>query len=103
MNQDTPVGVRLLRDLQAVFDGVNALHSVTVLERLRQLHGTPWVHEHGRELTTRSLALHLRPYGVTSVQVNLGGVNRRGERRVLWTVAGAERPDGCARAVGLVR
>jgi DNA-binding Xre family transcriptional regulator len=39
IDQDMPVGVRLLRDLHAVFEGVNALHSVTVLERLHQLHG----------------------------------------------------------------
>ncbi|MEV0401075.1 DUF3631 domain-containing protein [Actinoallomurus sp. NPDC050550] len=80
-DQDTPVGIRRLRDLHAVFEGVNALHSVTVLERLHQLHGRPWMHEYGRELTTRSLAYQLRPYGVVSVHVNLGGVSRRGYRR----------------------
>ncbi|GAB3971373.1 hypothetical protein GCM10029978_046440 [Actinoallomurus acanthiterrae] len=79
-DQETPVGVRLLRDLRAVFEGVNALHTVTILERLHQLHGSPWMHEYG-ELNARSLASHLRPYGVVRVQVNLGGVNRSGYRR----------------------
>jgi DNA-binding Xre family transcriptional regulator len=79
-DQDTPVRVRLLGDLQAVFEGVNALHTVTAPERLHQLHGRPWMHEHG-ELTTRSLASHLRPYGVVPTQVYLGGVNRSRYRR----------------------
>ncbi|MCO5998466.1 DUF3631 domain-containing protein, partial [Actinoallomurus rhizosphaericola] len=80
-DQNTPVDIRLLRDLHTVFEGVNALHTVTILERLHQLHGRPWIHEYGRELTNRSLAYELKRYGVVSVQVNLGGVNRRGYQR----------------------
>lgn len=80
-DRDLPDGLRLLRNLQVVFDDAKALHSATVVERLHRLHGTPWEDNSGIRLTVRRLAYHLKPYGVRTVQVNLGGINRRGYQR----------------------
>ncbi|GAA4518366.1 DUF3631 domain-containing protein [Actinoallomurus oryzae] len=80
-DDDSTVGVRLLVDLREVFEGADALHGATLLERLHKLDESPWSDWYGRPLNARDLARLLKPYGVNSVDVKVDGVNRKGYRR----------------------
>lgn len=78
---EASLGIRLLADLRTVFGDSEALHSDTILERLRQIDEAPWSDWYGRQMSPRDLAKLLRPYRVTSKDVKLDGVNRKGYRR----------------------
>jgi hypothetical protein len=78
---DTSLGARLLADLRDVFGDADALHGETILGRLRDIPEAPWADYFGRPLSARDLAKLLGPYEVTSVDVKIDGVNRKGYRR----------------------
>ncbi|MGE5763269.1 MAG: DUF3631 domain-containing protein [Mycobacterium leprae] len=79
------LGVRLLADLREVFGDADTLHTETILDRLHKLDEAPWGDLRGKPLDARGLARRLAAYGVHSVDVKLGGVNRKGYRRAdLW-------------------
>ena len=79
--QDTTLGERLLADLRVVFGVAEALHGVTILDRLHKIDEAPWSDWYGHPLNQRDLARLIKPYGVASVDVKVDGVNRKGYRR----------------------
>lgn len=79
--EDTTLGVRLLADLRTVFEDAEALHGATILDRLHRLDEAPWADWYGRPLNARDLAKMLKPFGVSSLDVKEGGVNKKGYRR----------------------
>jgi hypothetical protein len=88
------LGVRLLSDLRIIFAAAGdpeALHTETILTRLcaGSEYGleddAPWSELHGKPLGVRGLASMLKPYGVKSTKVNVGGRSLQGYRREqLW-------------------
>lgn len=67
---ESSMGARLLADIRDVFDGlpnVGFLPSAEIVNRLLKVGDGPWVSmERGTELTQRTLATRLAPYGVRS-------------------------------------
>lgn len=80
-SEDSSVGVRLLKDLRAIFDEADALHGATILDRLHKIEESPWADWYGHPLSARDLARLLKPYGVNSIDVKQDGINRKGYRR----------------------
>ena len=78
---DTTLGARLLADLRDVFGDADAMHGETILGALHKISEAPWGDYFGRPMNARDMARLLKPYGVTSVDVKLDGVNRKGYRR----------------------
>jgi hypothetical protein len=78
---DTTLGARLLADLRDVFGVAAAMHGDTILSALHNISEAPWGDYFGRPLNARDLAKLLRPYGVASAQVKIGGDGRKGYRR----------------------
>ncbi len=89
------LGVRLLADLRAIFGSADALHTETILERLRRgVSGdnepvldadAPWNDLQGKPLGERGLATMLRKYEVKAVKVKVAGRALQGYRREhLW-------------------
>lgn len=78
---DTTYGARLLADLRDVFADADAMHGAAVLDALHKIEESPWGDYYGKPLTPRDLAKLLRPYGVSSTDVKIDGVNRKGYRR----------------------
>lgn len=74
---DRSLGVRLLTDISDVFAG-DAMHGETLVGELRKLDESPWGDYYGRELNQRDMAKLLARYGVKSVDVKLGGTNKKG-------------------------
>jgi hypothetical protein len=74
------LGGRLLADLRELFDG-DAMHGETILEALRKIDEAPWADYYGRPVNARDVAKLLSPYGVRSVDVKIGGINKKGYRR----------------------
>ena len=85
---DTTLGARLLADLRDVFGDADAMHGETILASLHKIGEAPWNDYFGRPLTHRDMAKLLKPYGVSSVDVKLDGVNRKGYRRSISTTRG---------------
>jgi Protein of unknown function (DUF3631) len=79
-DEERSLGVRLLRDIRGVFDG-DAMHGETIVGELRKLDEAPWGDFYGRDFNQRDMAKLLAPYGVKSVDVKIGGVNKKGYRR----------------------
>ncbi|MEU4823105.1 DUF3631 domain-containing protein [Actinomadura sp. NPDC023710] len=79
--EDTTLGVRLLADLRQVFGDAEALHGATILDALCKLDESPWADWYGRPFNARDLAKMLKPFGVASLDVKEGGINRKGYRR----------------------
>jgi hypothetical protein len=79
------LGVRLLADLRAVWDGTAGMHSDEILKRLNALVESPWGDLKGKPLDSRGLARFLKPYGIKPVDVRAvaagAEVNRKGYRR----------------------
>ena len=80
-DSDTTLGARLLGDLRDVFGDVDAMHGDAILSALHKISEAPWADYYGKPMTARDLAKLLRPYGVSSVDVKVDGVNRKGYRR----------------------
>jgi hypothetical protein len=78
---DTTLGARLLADLREVFGDADAMHGETILNALAKIPEAPWGDYFGKPLSHRDLAKLLKPYGVSSVDVKVDGVNRKGYRR----------------------
>jgi hypothetical protein len=78
---DTSLGARLLADLRDVFGDADALHTETIRDALHKISEAPWGDYFGRPVTARDMAKLLRPYGVASADVKIGGINRKGYRR----------------------
>lgn len=75
------LGVRLLSDLRLVFESVDKLHTTTILEQLTSLPEAPWKSIKGEPISDRLLANLLKPYGVSSKDVKIEGVVRKGYGR----------------------
>jgi hypothetical protein len=58
------LGIRLLTDLQSIFEGEQEMSSKAILARLQALAESPWSDLHGKPLDERGLAKRLRAYGV---------------------------------------
>jgi hypothetical protein len=78
---DTSLGARLLADLRDVFADRDAMHGETILAALHDIPEAPWGDYFGRPMNARDMAKLLKPYGVSSTDVKLDGVNRKGYRR----------------------
>ncbi|WP_300611048.1 DUF3631 domain-containing protein [Trebonia sp.] len=78
---DSTLGERLLADLRLVFGDQAAMHGETILTELHGISEAPWNDYFGRPLNQRDLAKLLKPYGVSSTDVKVDGVNRKGYRR----------------------
>jgi Protein of unknown function (DUF3631) len=78
---DTTLGARLLADLRDVFGDRDAMHGETILTALHAIPEAPWGDYYGRPMNARDMAKLLKPYGVSSTDVKLDGVNRKGYRR----------------------
>jgi gluconate kinase len=83
------LGVRLLSDLRIIFRDADAMHTQTILDRLKagdDLEAdAPWDDLRGKPLAVRGLATMLRQYGVQPIKVNIGGKRLQGYRREdLW-------------------
>jgi hypothetical protein len=78
---DTTLGARLLADLRDVFGDLDAMHGDAILGQLHKISEAPWGDYFGKPMTARDMAKLLRPYGVSSVDVKIDGVNRKGYRR----------------------
>jgi hypothetical protein len=79
-DSDTTLGARLLADLRDVFGDRDAMHGETILDALHKIDEAPWADYFGHPLNARDMARLLKPYGVASVQVKLGGEGRKGYR-----------------------
>jgi hypothetical protein len=97
---ETSFAMRLLSDLRDVFGTADKLHGETVLDRLHGIDEAPWANYYGRPLNARDLAALLRPFGVSSADVKIGGVNKRGYYRAslheAWTHYLPPAPEGSA-------
>jgi hypothetical protein len=78
---DTSLGARLLTDLRDVFGGTDKMSGEAILDELHKITEAPWNDYFGRPLSARDLAKLLRPYGVSSTDVNINGKTKRGYRR----------------------
>lgn len=84
---ETPasLGVRLLADLWKVFDGRDAMWTSDVLDSLNGLEEAPWGMLKGSPMDPRRLAWFLSDYQVTSKDVRIGEVIKKGYTRAdLW-------------------
>ena len=77
------LGVRLLRDVRAVFDanGEDRLATGKLLERLREPDDAPWRSLRGEPLDANKLARLLKPYGIRPEKLREGSGTFRGYRR----------------------
>jgi phage/plasmid primase-like uncharacterized protein len=76
------LGIRLLTDLRKFFDKqLSSAWTVDMLAALHSVEESPWADLRGKPLDSRRLANLLQPYGVTSKQVKIGGINQRGYLR----------------------
>lgn len=81
------LGEQLLADLYDVFAGAEAMHTATILAKLAKLDERPWAdypvkgRASGRAMNPRDLADMLGVYSVSSVDVKLAGINKKGYRR----------------------
>ena len=57
------------------------MHGETILDALHKISEAPWGDYFGRPMNARDMAKLLKPYGVSSIDVKLDGVNRKGYRR----------------------
>lgn len=90
------LGVRLLGDLRAVFDELDAedLSTEVLLDRLCGLDEAPWGDLRGQPLDSRGLANRLRPYTVRSHNLRVQGV---GSGRVVKGYRRADLQDAWSR------
>src|SRR5215216_1207340 len=77
------LGVRLLKDLRAVFEEERAdrLATGALLAKLHKMEEAPWASLRGEPLDARGLARFLKPYGVKPEQLRINEDKVRGYRR----------------------
>ena len=78
---DTTLGERLLADLRAVFGTEDRMHTEAILAALHKMAESPWADWYGHPLNPRDLAGLLKPWGVSSKDVKVGGVTKKGYQR----------------------
>jgi hypothetical protein len=85
------LGVRLLRDVQGVFDDKSSdrLPTGKLLEALHAMEEAPWGSLRGEALDARGLARLLKPYGVKPEKLREGDDTFRGYRRARFEDAWA--------------
>jgi hypothetical protein len=75
------VGVLLLRDLQALFNGRSAMTTVEIIEGLCALTESPWSDFKGKPLDARTLSRLLAPYEIAAKTIRVAGGTPRAYRR----------------------
>lgn len=84
-DRSVSLGIRLLADIRAVWDGTEAMHGDVLLARLNRLDEAPWGDLRGSELDARRLARYLRAYDVRpdNVRATVNGEEkvRKGYKR----------------------
>jgi Protein of unknown function (DUF3631) len=78
---DPSLGIALLRDLRAVWDGKEVMSTERLLELLHGLEESPWGDLRGKPLDARGLARRLRPYEVRPATIRVGDATPKGYRR----------------------
>jgi hypothetical protein len=78
---EASLGIRLLADLQTVFEAQTELASKAILGRLLELPEAPWSDLHGKSLDERGLAKRLRAYGVKPKTIRTANGTPRGYSR----------------------
>jgi hypothetical protein len=79
------LGVRLLADLRAIFDGEDQLSTASILESLAALEEAPWGDMYGKPIDSRRLARMLGKYGAHPKVVRIGETTPRGYTREALT------------------
>jgi Protein of unknown function (DUF3631) len=80
-DREASLGIRLLADLQLIFDGVDKLSSKMILHRLIEIEESPWGDIRGKPLDERGLAHRLRQYSIRSANIQIGDSRPKGYRR----------------------
>jgi hypothetical protein len=85
-DSEPSLGIRLLMDIKTVFMPVDApdldaMASKTLLEKLHEIAESPWRDLKGKPLDERGLSRLLKPYGVKSKSVRIGGLTPKGYGR----------------------
>jgi hypothetical protein len=91
------LNLRLLADLRTVFGFNEALHTKTILSGLCGLESAPWNDMKGKPLGDNQLGRRLRNYEVTSKDVRIGSVVRKGYRRIDFYDAWRRLPSSLVR------
>jgi Protein of unknown function (DUF3631) len=78
---DPSLGIALLRDLRAVWDGKESMPTERLLELLHALEESPWGDLRGKPLDARGLARRLKPYEVRPTTIRVGDATPKGYRR----------------------
>jgi hypothetical protein len=84
--RSTPsLGIRLLADIRKAFNGQESMSTENILKSLCELEEAPWADMRGKALDARKLARILKPYGVESRTVRIGGRTPKGyTKEDLW-------------------
>jgi putative DNA primase/helicase len=83
-DDDDAIGPMILGDIRKIFDelGKDTIHSEILVQELIELEDRPWSEwRRGREMSKNSLARLLKPFGVRTHQIKIGGTNKYGYRR----------------------
>jgi hypothetical protein len=75
------LGPRLLADMRAILRDDEQAATAVILSKLHALDESPWADVYGKPLNDRGLAARLRPYGVKSRTIRIGGITAKGYRR----------------------
>jgi hypothetical protein len=91
---DQSLGVRLLADINTIFDGHDRMPSATMAKALSALEEQPWGGFHGGAgIDQRGLAKYLRPFGIEPKVIKLAdGSTPRGYLREMFTDAWVRYP-----------
>ena len=89
--EDDSLGVRLLRDIRAVFDegNLDRIASGELAAALNAMEEAPWGDLRGKSLDPRTLARLLKTYGIGPKQVRFGEDTRKGYERAWFLDAWA--------------
>jgi len=98
VRDDDSLGVKLLSDIQAVFDdqGSDRLPTTGLLTALNAMEESPWGDYKGKPLTPRGLAGLLRPFGITPGNVRAGEDVLKGYYREAFGDAWTRYLPGCS-------
>ncbi len=86
-NSTPSLGVRLLADLQPIFGANDKMTTDAILKSLHAMDEAPWADIRGKPMDARGLANRLKPYGIASKQVRIGGTTMKGYERADLTDA----------------
>ncbi len=77
-DREPSLGIRLLADLEKIFEGHDQMQTATILERLVELEESPWGDLKGKPLNPRGLATKLKQYDVVAKVLWFGSRQARG-------------------------